>query len=104
MASRSTAAVKNVKGKAHTTIKEDQPARPSVAVEPEDTPRQMLNEDQILELVPISRVTLYRMEKLGRFPKSTYVSPNRRLWFASEVAARRIASLPAQFVEPRGAY
>ena len=25
------------------------------------------------------------MEKAGRFPKSTYISPNRRVWFADEI-------------------
>src|SRR3984885_12476942 len=32
-------------------------------------PRRMLNEKQVLEIVPISRTTLFRMEKAGRFPK-----------------------------------
>jgi predicted DNA-binding transcriptional regulator AlpA len=49
--------------------------------------RRMLNERQVLQLVPVSPSTLYRMEKTGRFPKSTYVSPNRRLWFEDEVVA-----------------
>jgi prophage regulatory protein len=50
-------------------------------------PRRMLNEKQVLEIVPIGRTTLYRMEKAGRFPKSTYISPNRRVWFANEITA-----------------
>src|SRR5947209_19843808 len=33
------------------------------------------------------RATLYRMEKAGRFPRSTYISPNRRVWFEDEIAA-----------------
>jgi prophage regulatory protein len=49
--------------------------------------RCMLTEKQVLKIIPISASTLYRMEKIGRFPKSTYVSPNRRLWFEDEVAA-----------------
>ena len=49
--------------------------------------RCMLNEKQVLKIIPISASTLYRMEKIGRFPKSTYVSPNRRLWFEDEVVA-----------------
>src|ERR1700750_2367270 len=49
--------------------------------------RRMLSERQVLELVPVSPSTLYRMEELGRFPKSTYVSPNRRLWFEEEIVA-----------------
>jgi predicted DNA-binding transcriptional regulator AlpA len=50
-------------------------------------PRRMLNEAQVLALIPVSRTTLHRMTKSGLFPKGTYVSANRRLWFADEVAA-----------------
>ena len=50
-------------------------------------PRRMLNEKQVLEIVPVGRTTLYRMEKTGRFPRSTYISPNRRVWFADEIIA-----------------
>ncbi|WP_162496252.1 helix-turn-helix transcriptional regulator [Bradyrhizobium canariense] len=47
----------------------------------------MLNETQVLGIIPVSRTTLYRMEKSGRFPKSTYISPNRRVWFEDEIVA-----------------
>ena len=50
-------------------------------------PRRMLSEKQVLEIVPISRTTLFRMEKAGQFPKSTYISPNRRVWFADQIIA-----------------
>ena len=50
-------------------------------------PRRMLSERQVLKVVPVARTTLYRMEKAGRFPKSTYISPNRRVWFADEIIA-----------------
>jgi prophage regulatory protein len=50
-------------------------------------PRRMLNEKQVLQIVPVGRTTLYRMEKAGRFPKSTYISPNRRVWFEDEIIA-----------------
>ena len=50
-------------------------------------PRRMLNEAQVLALIPISRTTLHRMTKTGRFPRGTYVSANRRLWFADEIIA-----------------
>ncbi len=50
-------------------------------------PRRMLNEKQVLQIVPVGRTTLYRMEKAGRFPKSTYISPNRRVWFEDEIVA-----------------
>ncbi|WP_349643618.1 helix-turn-helix transcriptional regulator [Bradyrhizobium genosp. SA-3] len=50
-------------------------------------PRRMLSETQVLGIIPVSRTTLYRMEKSGRFPKSTYISPNRRVWFEDEIIA-----------------
>jgi len=50
-------------------------------------PRRMLSEKQVLEIVPVGRTTLYRMEKSGRFPKSTYISPNRRVWFEDQIIA-----------------
>ena len=53
----------------------------------ESGPRRMLNEKQVLEIVPVGRTTLYRMEKAGRFPRSTYISPNRRVWYEDEIVA-----------------
>ena len=50
-------------------------------------PRPMMSEKQVLALIPISRTSLYRLERAGKFPRSVYVSPNRRLWFASEISA-----------------
>lgn len=49
--------------------------------------RRMLSEEQVLATVPVSRTTLYRMEKAGRFPRSTYISPNRRVWYVDEIVA-----------------
>jgi predicted DNA-binding transcriptional regulator AlpA len=48
-------------------------------------PRRMLNQEQVLKIVPVSPVTLWRMEKKGLFPKSTYISPNRRVWYQDEI-------------------
>jgi prophage regulatory protein len=48
-------------------------------------PRRMLNEKQVLEIIPVGRTTLYRMEKAVRFPRSTYISPNRRIWYGDEI-------------------
>jgi len=50
-------------------------------------PRIMLNEKQVLEIVPVSRATLLRLEKAGKFPRSTYISPNRRIWFKDEIVS-----------------
>ena len=59
--------------------------------EPDDAaktgPRVMLNEEQVLQIVPVSPVTLWRMQKRGQFPKSTYISANRRVWFEDEIVA-----------------
>jgi predicted DNA-binding transcriptional regulator AlpA len=48
-------------------------------------PRKMLNEAQVLAIVPVSTVTLWRMQRQGRFPKSTFISANRRCWFEDEI-------------------
>ena len=60
---------------------------------PHDEPRlrPMLTERMVLDLVPISRTTLYRLERAGKFPRSVYVSPNRRFWFRDEVIAWQAA-------------
>ncbi|WLA85596.1 MULTISPECIES: helix-turn-helix transcriptional regulator [Bradyrhizobium] len=50
-------------------------------------PRRMMSEAQVLTIVPVGRSTLWRMEKAGRFPRSTYISPNRRVWFEDEIVA-----------------
>jgi prophage regulatory protein len=49
-------------------------------------PQRMLTEQQVLSFIPIGRATLYRMMREGTFPRGTFVSPNRRLWLASEIA------------------
>jgi predicted DNA-binding transcriptional regulator AlpA len=49
-------------------------------------PRRMLTIDQVLELVPVCRSTLFKMERKGTFPASVLISPNRRAWYADEVA------------------
>jgi prophage regulatory protein len=48
-------------------------------------PRRMLNEKQVLQIVPVSPVTLWRMERDGRFPKGSYISANRKIWFEDEI-------------------
>jgi prophage regulatory protein len=50
-------------------------------------PRRMLSEAQVLAIIPVSRTTLYRMERDGKFPRSHYISPNRRVWFEDEIVA-----------------
>lgn len=53
--------------------------------------RRMLSEKQVLEIIPVSRTTLFRLEKADRFPKSTYISPNRRVWFEDEIISWQAA-------------
>jgi predicted DNA-binding transcriptional regulator AlpA len=50
-------------------------------------PRRMLTEVQVLDLVPFGRTTLNNLIKTGAFPRGTYVSPNRRAWFADQIAS-----------------
>lgn len=47
--------------------------------------RNMLSEDQVLEVIPVSRSTLWRLERAGKFPQSTYISANRRCWFEDQI-------------------
>ena len=62
-------------------------AETEISTPDKSRPRRMLNERQVLDVVPVSRTTLFRLEKAGRFPKSTYISPNRRAWFEDQVVA-----------------
>ena len=67
------------------------------------SPRQMPNEGQVLDIVPVGRTTLYSMVKAGRFPKGTYISPNRRVWFADDVARWQAAIGESQLFNPNRA-
>lgn len=49
--------------------------------------RRMLSEKQVLEIVPVSPVTLWRMEKKKLFPRGTFISPNKKIWYEDEVIA-----------------
>jgi prophage regulatory protein len=63
-----------------------QPKAETEEVAPDKSgPRRMLNEAQVLQLIPVSRTTLFRLEKAGKFPRSTYISPNRRVWFEDQI-------------------
>ena len=50
-------------------------------------PRKMLNLDDVLSIVPVGRTTLFRMVRDGLFPKPTYISNNRRVWYADQLVA-----------------
>ena len=47
--------------------------------------RRMLSEAQVLAIVPVSPTTLWRMEKKKLFPKGTFISPNKKIWYEDEV-------------------
>jgi predicted DNA-binding transcriptional regulator AlpA len=49
--------------------------------------RRMLNEKQILAIVGVGHTTLWRMVKKGQFPKPTFVSANRCVWFEDVILA-----------------
>lgn len=48
--------------------------------------RTMINEQKLLQVLPFSRATLLRMVRSGSFPRPTFISPNRRVWYVDEVA------------------
>jgi prophage regulatory protein len=49
--------------------------------------RRMLDVDQVLAVIPVSRTTLFRMERDHAFPPSHAISPGRRAWYEDEVLA-----------------
>lgn len=53
----------------------------------EERPRRMLKIEGVLEIVPLSRATLYRMMEKKQFPRSIPVSTQVRLWFEDEIIA-----------------
>lgn len=53
----------------------------------EPRPRRMLDIKQVLAIVPVSRATLYRMVEQKKFPPSTPLTAQRRVWFEDEIVA-----------------
>lgn len=49
--------------------------------------RGMLTAEQVLALIPVSRTTLFRLERDKVFPQGQPVTAHRKLWFADEVIA-----------------
>lgn len=57
-----------------------------MAGEPEaEEMREMLTAEAVLEMIPISRTTLFRLEQDDLFPKGVPVTTHRKLWFRDEV-------------------
>ena len=48
---------------------------------------RLLDKDTVEALTSLHRKTIYRMEKVGQFPRRRQVSPVRVGWLASEVMA-----------------
>lgn len=51
------------------------------------TDRRILNHNAVLDRVPLSRTTLWRMERAGLFPIRIQISPNRVGWIEAEIDA-----------------
>lgn len=49
--------------------------------------RRMLTIQQVLKIIPVSRTTIFHMERAGTFPRSHLLSPGRRVWFEDEILA-----------------
>ena len=49
--------------------------------------RTMLSLEQLLKIVPLSPVTIWRLEKRGAFPRGSFVSENKKIWWLDEVIA-----------------
>jgi prophage regulatory protein len=64
---------------------------------------RLLTEAQVLGLVPISRVTLWRWEANGEFPKRVRLGEVRVGWPESEVNAWIQDRMAARTVEPNSA-
>jgi len=67
-----------------------------------DKPEPMLDEEQVLALIPISRATLFRLMRDNRFPRGRFISSNRRLWLASEISSWQHAVDERDPHRPRG--
>ena len=48
---------------------------------------RLLDQTTVLEKVPVSRTTLWRMERAGQFPKRLQISANRVGWLETDVDA-----------------
>jgi predicted DNA-binding transcriptional regulator AlpA len=45
----------------------------------------MLTMEQVLELVPVEKITLKRMIKNIEFPGPHYIFPNKRVWYEDAI-------------------
>src|SRR6516164_10000175 len=60
---------------------------------PKSRVRQMLTAEHVLALIPVSRSTLFRLERDRLFPQGQAITPHRKLWFEHQVIAWQEALL-----------
>jgi predicted DNA-binding transcriptional regulator AlpA len=46
---------------------------------------KILKAKEVIALIGLSRVTIWRLERLGQFPRRVLISPRRVGWFESEI-------------------
>jgi len=56
-----------------------------------DEVREMLTAEQVLARIPVSRTTLFRLERDKLFPQGQAITPHRKLWFKDEVVGWQTA-------------
>lgn len=64
----------------------------------EKKPQRMLSMPMVIERIPLSAATIYRMVKRGEFPEPRRISPGRKGWPESQIDAW-IAGKPYDAVE-----
>lgn len=59
----------------------------SANTSPAKAPRRgrLLNQKEVIEIVRLSRSTIYRMVKAGKFPEPIYPTTNRKFWFEEDI-------------------
>ena len=57
---------------------------------------RVLSQQAVLDRVPVSRTTLWRMERAGLFPRRIQVSTNRVGWLEADVDAWVEGKKPSQ--------
>jgi predicted DNA-binding transcriptional regulator AlpA len=53
--------------------------------DPAPKPPRLVSKKQVLERVPLSFVTIWKMMNAGTFPKSRSIGENRTVWLESEI-------------------
>ncbi|WP_454621323.1 helix-turn-helix transcriptional regulator [Bradyrhizobium cenepequi] len=51
------------------------------------SPRRMIDEKQLLEIIPISRSSLWRLQQADKFPRGILVTANKRLFYLDDIVA-----------------